>query len=83
MRLRVASRTSDPKQLEGHEAIAEVSNKTEDERAYANIEQFFPLRENGFRQAQEAAHEAKEAPEPPANDDGYVEGEEEPLPDWD
>jgi hypothetical protein len=49
----------DPQTLVGREAIAEVSNKTEDERTYANIEQFFPLRENHLREAQVAATDAK------------------------
>jgi len=71
-----------PQQLVGLEAIAEVSNSTEDERTYANIEQFFPLRENDLRQAQEAAAAAKEAHNTRV-DEGYVEDEEEPLPDWD
>jgi hypothetical protein len=73
-----------PQSLVGYQAIAEVSNKTEDERTYANIEQFFPLREDqGLREAQEAAASAKapgEAREP--EDGGYVEDEEEPLPEW-
>jgi len=49
-----------PQTLVGCEAVAEVSNKNEDERTYANIEQFFPLRENltSFREAQVAASEA-------------------------
>jgi hypothetical protein len=65
-----------PQSLVGCEAIAEVSNKTEDERTYANIEQFFPLRESqGLREAQEAASAAKE-------EGGRAEGEEEPLPEW-
>jgi hypothetical protein len=72
-----------PKSLVGEEAIAEVSNKTEDERTYANIERFFPLREGpGLRQSQEAASEAKEGHYPHADDGGYVEGEEAPLPDY-
>src|SRR5215218_4512910 len=77
-----------PQTLVGCEAIAEVSNKTEDERTYANIEQFFPLRENGglreagdLRQKQEAAAEAKETHNTRV-DEGYVEDEEEPLPDY-
>src|SRR5215212_11458450 len=56
-----------PQTLVGQEAIAEVSNKTEDERTYANIEQFFTLRDSessaeagDLRQKQEAAAEAKE-----------------------
>ena len=62
--------------LVGCQAIAEVSNKTQDERTYANIEQFFPLRENGgLREAQEATSAAKE-------EAGRIEGEEEPLPEW-
>jgi len=65
-----------PQSLVGCQAIAEVSNKTEDERTYANIEQFFPLRESqGLREAQEAASVAKE-------EGGRVESEEEPLPEW-
>src|SRR5829696_1292041 len=73
-----------PQELVGREAVAEVSNKTEDERTYANIEQFFPLRENqGLREVQEATA-AKEAhyeqAEPGEAEGGYVEGEEEPLP---
>src|SRR5215217_4420517 len=60
-----------PQTLVGCEAIAEISNKIEDERTYANIEQFFPLRENGgLREAQEAASAAKE-------EGGRIEGEEE------
>jgi hypothetical protein len=71
-----------PKTLVGHEAIAEVSNKTEDERTYANIEQFFALRDGqGLLQAQQAASDAK-APTLEDSDEGYVEGEEEPLPDY-
>jgi hypothetical protein len=69
-----------PQSLVGREAIAEVSNKTEDERTYANIEQFFPLRETitSLQEAQSAASAAA-----PSNaDGGYVEGEEEPLPEW-
>jgi hypothetical protein len=70
-----------PQTLVGREAVAEVSNKTEDERTYANIEQFFTLRADGLRQAQEAASEAKvSAPENSGGD--YVEGEEEPLPNY-
>jgi hypothetical protein len=69
-----------PQNLVGREAVAEVSNKSEDERTYANIEQFFTLREDGLRQAPEAANEAKiSAPE---DSDSYVEGEEEPLPNY-
>jgi hypothetical protein len=69
-----------PQTLVGREAIAEVSNKTEDERTYANIEQFFTLRENieSLHQAQEAASKAARPPV----EDGYVEDEEEPLPDY-
>jgi hypothetical protein len=64
----------DPQDLVHREAIAEVSNKTEDERTYANIEQFFPLRENHLREAQEAATDAKS----PADEDTVVdEGESE------
>ncbi len=72
-----------PQSLVGREAIAEVSNKSEDERTYANIEQFFTLREDPstLRQAQEAASEAASAPAGAA-DEGRVEGEEEPLPDY-
>ena len=71
-----------PQSLVGREAIAEVSNKAEDERTYANIEQFFPLRENtSLQQAQSAASEATAAA-PSSAGDGYVEGEEEPLPKW-
>jgi len=72
-----------PKTLVGHEAIAEVSNKTEDERTYANIEQFFPLRDGqGLGQAQQAASAAKSATPPENSNEGYVEDEEEPLPDY-
>jgi len=72
-----------PQTLVGREAIAEVSNKTEDERTYANIEQFFPLRENSsLREAQEATSAAKEPHHARVDDDGHVEGEEEPLPEW-
>ena len=72
-----------PQSLVGHDAIAVVSNKTEDGRTYANIEQFFPLRENhGLREAQEATSAAKEAHYARVDDDGYVEDEEEPLPEW-
>jgi hypothetical protein len=68
-----------PQELVGQEAIAEVSNTTENERTYANIEQFFPLRENGgLREAQQEASAAKEMPE----DDGYAEDDDEPLPEW-
>lgn len=75
--------TFNPQSLVGREAIAEISNKTEDERTYANIEQFFPLRENhSLRDAQEATSAAKEAHYARVDDDGYVEGEEEPLPEW-
>ena len=70
----------DPQDLVHREAIAEVSNKTEDERTYANIEQFFTLREDGLRQAQEAANEAKVSA--PEDFDSYVAGEEEPLPNY-
>jgi hypothetical protein len=72
-----------PQTLVGREAIAEVSNKTEDERTYANIEQFFPLRETitNLQDAQSAAS-AVAAPSPSGAADGYVEGEEEPLPEW-
>jgi hypothetical protein len=75
-----------PKSLVGEEAIAEVSNKTENERTYANIEQFFPLRDSEadsqvLRQAQEAVAEAKETHNTRV-DDGYVEDEDEPLPEW-
>jgi hypothetical protein len=75
-----------PQELVGREAVAEVSNKTEDERTYANIEQFFPLREDGTdpREAQSAASVAAAAPPGGAGDaDGYVEGEDEPMPEWD
>jgi hypothetical protein len=77
-----------PQTLVGHEAIAEVSNKTEDERTYANIEQFFTLRDSedigGLREAQQDAAAAKEAHYSQAepDEDGYVEDEEEPLPEW-
>jgi hypothetical protein len=73
-----------PQSLVGCQAIAEVSNKTEDERTFANIEQFFPLRENcGLREAQEATSAAKEAHYSQAEpDDSYVEGEAAPLPEW-
>jgi hypothetical protein len=48
----------DPQSLKGCVAIAEVSNKTEDERTYANIDKFFPVPErNGLRAVQEEAHE--------------------------
>ena len=58
-----------PQELVGREAIAEVSNTTEDERTFANIDQFFPLRDG------DNADE---------DDEGWIEGdEEEPLPDWD
>jgi hypothetical protein len=68
-----------PQVLVGREAIAEVSNTTENERTYANIEQFFTLREDAsFRQAQQEASAAKEASE----EGGYVDGEDEPLPEW-
>jgi hypothetical protein len=69
-----------PQSLVGRQAIAEVSNKTEDERTYANIEQFFTLRENAgsLRRAQEAASKAAKPPV----EGGYVEDEEEPLPDY-
>jgi hypothetical protein len=71
-----------PQELVGRQAIAEVSNTTEDERTYANIDQFFPQREDGLRQAQEAAAGAKGADVD--SDEGWIEGdEEEPLPDWD
>jgi hypothetical protein len=70
-----------PQQLVGREVIAEVSNTTEDERTYANIDQFFPLRED-LRAAQGAGHEASVGP-PILNEGGRVEGEDEPLPDWD
>jgi hypothetical protein len=77
-----------PQTLVGCEAIAEVSNKTEDERTYANIEQFFTLRDSessaeagDLRQKQEAAAEAKETHNTRV-DEGYVEDEEEPLPDY-
>jgi hypothetical protein len=70
-----------PQELVGQEAIAEVSNTTEDERTYANIDQFFPLRDDGLRGAQEAA---KAAQFPDEDGEGWIEGdEEEPLPDWD
>jgi hypothetical protein len=72
-----------PKTLVGYEAIAEVSNKTEDERTYANIEQFFPLRDSqGLKQAQQAASDAKASGAPENSDEGYIEDEEEPLPDY-
>jgi hypothetical protein len=80
-KLRKGEKFSPKRDLVGLEAIAEVSNTTEDERTYANIDQFFPLppehEENGanvtnLREAQKAASEAS----------GYVEGEEEPLPDY-
>jgi hypothetical protein len=70
-----------PQDLVGREAIAEVSNTTENERTYANIEQFFPLREN-ITSLQEAKSAASAAAATSAADDGYVEGEEEPLPEW-
>jgi hypothetical protein len=70
-----------PKSLVGEEAVAEVSNKIEDERTYANIEQFFPLRDDqDLRQAQQQVAEAKEAHNARV-DEGYVEDEEEPLPE--
>jgi hypothetical protein len=70
-----------PQELVGREAIAEVSNTTEDERTYANIDQFFPLRDDVPRGAQEAA---EAAPHPDEDDEGWIEGdEEEQLPDWD
>jgi hypothetical protein len=72
-----------PQELVGQEAIAEVSNETRDERTYANIEQFFTLRENGgLREAQQEASAAKEVPEAPSEADGYAEDEDEPLPEW-
>jgi len=74
-----------PQTLVGQEAIAEVSNKTENERTYANIEQFFTLRDSEastLREAQEATSAAKEAHHTRVDDDGYVEDEEEPLPEW-
>jgi hypothetical protein len=70
-----------PQTLVGREAIAEVSNKTEDERTYANIEQFFTLRENAGSLLREAQQAASKAARPPV-EDGYVEDEEEPLPDY-
>ena len=72
-----------PQSLVGREATAEVSNKSEDERTYANIEQFFTLRgePSTLKQAQEAASEAANAPAH-ATGGGRVEGEEEPLPDY-
>ena len=70
-----------PQSLVGHDAIAVVSNKTEDGRTYANIEQFFPLRET-ITNLQEAQSAASAAAAPSRADDGYVEGEEEPLPEW-
>jgi hypothetical protein len=74
-----------PKSLVGHEAIAEVSN-TEAERdgkkrTYANIDQFFTLRESNLRQAQEAAQAVSRLN--PPDGAGYGEDEEAPLPDWD
>jgi hypothetical protein len=70
-----------PQELKGHEAIAEVSNTTEDERTYANIDRFFPVPENtSLRSAQEKAHAATEVDYDAGGD---VEDEEEPLPDWD
>jgi hypothetical protein len=70
-----------PQTLVGREAIAEVSNKTEDERTYANIEQFFPLRET-ITNLQDAQSAACAIAAPSGAVDGYVEGEEEPLPEW-
>jgi hypothetical protein len=58
-----------PQMLVGREAIAEVSNTTEDERTYANIDQFFPLREASLREAQQAVRNVSEPVLP--------------LPDWD
>jgi hypothetical protein len=73
-----------PQQLIGLEAIAEVSNSTEDERTYANIEQFFPLRQNNnLRQAQEDTATAAKAGPAAEDEEGWIEGDEEPLPDWD
>jgi hypothetical protein len=72
-----------PQELVGREAIAEVSNETRDERTYANIEQFFTLREeNTLREAQQAAAAAKEDHYSRVDEDGYAEDEEEPLPEW-
>jgi hypothetical protein len=70
-----------PQSLVGCQAIAEVSNKTEDERTYANIEQFFPLRET-ITNLQDAQSAACAIAAPSGAVDGYVEGEEEPLPEW-
>ena len=70
-----------PQSLVGHDAIAVVSNKTEDGRTYANIEQFFPLRET-ITNLQEAQSAASAIAAPSGADDGHVEGEEEPLPEW-
>jgi hypothetical protein len=70
-----------PQSLVGCEAIAEVSNKTEDERTYANIEQFFPLRET-ITNLQEAQSVVSAARSSSGTDDGHVEGEEAPLPEW-
>src|SRR5687768_8621921 len=62
-----------PQDLVSHEAVAEVSNTTEDERTYANIEQFFTLRENTtfLQEAQQAAAAAKEAHYARVDNDGY------------
>lgn len=72
-----------PQELVGREAIAAVSNKTEDERTFANIDQFFPVRENitNLQEAQGAASAAKTAA--PVEDAGYNADEETPLPEWD
>jgi hypothetical protein len=70
-----------PQSLVGRQAIAEVSNKIEDERTYADIEQFFPLREN-ITSLQEAQSAASAAAATSGAGAGFIEGEEDQLPEW-
>jgi hypothetical protein len=59
-----------PDSLKGMEAIAEVSNKPENERTFANIDQFVTLPENnGLRVAQEEASKAKDSADAAGDED--------------